>query len=69
MKKIFYGILIGIVVAFPLGMNYGRDVPLWSNPLAYKKSIPEKVKDWTDKQMDDTKSAIHEATKPIQKGK
>jgi hypothetical protein len=69
MKKLFYGILIGAVVAFPLGINYGRDVPLWSNPFAYKRSIPEKIKDWTGQQMDDTKSAIHEATKPLQKGK
>jgi gas vesicle protein len=64
MKKFFIGLVIGAVVAFPLGINFGKDVPLFSNPFAAKPDITERVKERTEEMLKDTKEAIHEATKP-----
>jgi len=64
MKKFFIGLVIGAIVAFPLGINFGKDVPLFSNPFATKPDITERVKERTEEMLKDTKEAIHEATKP-----
>ena len=64
MKKFFIGLLLGAIVAFPLGINFGKDVPLFSNPFAAKPDIPERVKERTEEMLKDTQEAIHEATKP-----
>lgn len=64
MKKFFIGLAIGLLVAFPLGINFGRDVPLLSNPFAAKPDITERVKERTGELLKETKEAIHEATKP-----
>ena len=66
MKKFFYGLIVGAIIAFPLGINFGKDKPLLSNPLAAKPDIPEKVKERTEEAIQSTKEAIHEATKPVQ---
>ena len=65
MKKFFIGLVIGMIVAFPLGINFGKDVPLLSNPFAAKPDITEKVKERTGELLKDTKEAIHDATKPV----
>lgn len=65
LKKLFAGFLIGAVVAFPLGMNAGRGTPLLSNPFA-KQDFKETVKAKTEDIIENTKGAIHEATKPVQ---
>jgi gas vesicle protein len=65
MKKFIYGIIIGAIVAFPLGINFGKDKPLLSNPFAAKPDISERVKERTEAVLKDTKEAIHEATKPV----
>ena len=31
MKKFFIGLIVGAVIAFPLGINFGKDAPLLSN--------------------------------------
>ncbi len=64
MKKFFIGLVIGLLVAFPLGINFGRDVPLLSNPFAAKPDITERVKERTGELFKETKEAIHDATKP-----
>jgi len=64
MKKFFTGFVVGAIIAFPLGINFGKDVPLWSNPFAAKPDIPERVIERTEKTIEQTKEAIHEATKP-----
>ena len=64
MKKFFIGLVIGAIVAFPLGINFGKDVPLFSNPFATKPDITERMKERTEEMLKDTKEAIHEATKP-----
>lgn len=65
MKKFFIGLVIGLIIAFPLGINFGKDVPLWSNPFTAKPDITERVKERTEELLKDTKEAIHEATKPV----
>jgi len=65
MKKFFIGMVVGIIVAFPLGINFGKDVPLWSNPLAAKRDIPDRVVERTERTLEQAKEAIHEATKPV----
>ena len=64
MKKFLIGLAIGLIVAFPLGINFGRDMPLLSNPFAAKPDITERVKERTGELLEETKEAIHEATKP-----
>ena len=64
MKKFFIGLVLGLIVAFPLGINFGRDVPLLSNPFAAKPDITERVKERTGEMLKETKEAIHDATKP-----
>jgi hypothetical protein len=64
MKKFFIGLVIGVIVAFPLGINFGKDAPLLSNPFAAKPDLTERVKERTEEMLQDTREAIHEATRP-----
>ncbi|OGI50326.1 MAG: hypothetical protein A3E57_07665 [Candidatus Muproteobacteria bacterium RIFCSPHIGHO2_12_FULL_60_33] len=66
MKKFFIGLAVGLIIAFPLGINFGKDVPLLSNPFAAKPDITERVKERTGELLKDTKEVIHDATKPVQ---
>ncbi len=66
MKKFLIGLFIGAILAFPLGINFGKDVPLLSNPFAAKPDISERVMERAKETLEDTKEAIHEATKPVQ---
>ena len=65
MKKFFIGLTIGLIVAFPLGINFGKDVPLLSNPFTAKPDITQRVKERTGELLKDTKEVIHDATKPL----
>ena len=64
MPKYIKGFILGVIITFPLGINFGKDVPLLSNPFAAKPDIAAKVIERTGSLLDDTKAAIHEATKP-----
>ena len=64
MSKVLIGLIVGVILSFPLGINFGRDVPLLSNPFAAKPDISQRVKERTDKAIEDAKEAIHDATKP-----
>jgi hypothetical protein len=63
-KKFLLGLVVGIVVAFPLGINFGRGAALLSNPFV-KPEIQKKVKAQAESIVEDTKNAIHDATKPM----
>ncbi|MFQ5759569.1 MAG: hypothetical protein ACE5HM_01200 [Acidiferrobacterales bacterium] len=58
------GLVIGAIVAFPLGMNFGKDGPLLSNLFAVKADISERIVEESGRLLKETKRAIHEATKP-----
>jgi hypothetical protein len=67
MKKFFVGIIVGAVIAFPLGINFGKDAPLLSNPMASKPDLSERVKERAGDLVQDTKEVIHDATAPARK--
>lgn len=62
-KSFLLGLLLGSVIAFLLGMNYGRDLPLFSNPFA-ERSLAHSVKHTAGALVDEAREKIHEATKP-----
>ena len=64
MLKYIRGFILGVIVTFPLGINFGKDAPLLSNPFAAKPDIAARVIERTGTLMDETKAKIHEATKP-----
>ncbi len=64
MKKFIIGLICGVIIAFPLGINFGKDVPLLSNPFAVKPDITTRVIERTGSLIEGTKEAIHDATKP-----
>ena len=65
MRKFLTGLLIGALIAFHLGINFGRHKPLLSNP--YESDVVERVKETTGQAVETTKEAIHEATEPARK--
>jgi hypothetical protein len=67
MKKFVIGFVIGAVLAFPLGINFGKDAPLLSNPFATKPDLSERVKERAGELVQDTKEVIHDATAPARK--
>jgi adenine/guanine phosphoribosyltransferase-like PRPP-binding protein len=62
MKKFLTGFVVGALVAFHLGINFGRHRPLLSNP--YADDVVEEVKERAGQAMESTKEIIHEATEP-----
>lgn len=64
MKKFIMGLMVGMIIAFPLGINFGKDVPLLSNPFAARPDISKRVVERTEDLVEGAKGAIHEATKP-----
>jgi hypothetical protein len=65
LKKFIAGLVVGAAVAFHLGINFGRDKPLLSNP--YEKDVVQRVKEGAGKAVEQTREAIHQATEPMRK--
>lgn len=65
MKKFFAGLVVGALIAFHLGINFGRHKSLFSNP--YEQDVVERVKESAGQAVETTKEAIHEATGPERK--
>lgn len=66
MKKFLIGVVVGALVAFHLGINFGRHKPLLSNP--YERDVVERVKEGAGQAVDTTRGVIHEATEPVRQG-
>jgi hypothetical protein len=62
MKRFLIGLVLGALVAFHLGINFGRHKPLLSNP--YESDVVERVKEGAGQAVETTREAIHEATEP-----
>ena len=62
--KLLKGMILGGIVAFPLGINFGKDAPLLSNPFSNKPDITDRVAERTSTLIDETKQMIHAATMP-----
>lgn len=65
MKRFLVGLVLGALVAFHLGINFGRNKPLLSNP--YETQVVEQVKERAGEAVESTREAIHEATEPARK--
>lgn len=65
MKKFVFGFVVGAIVAFHLGINFGRHKDLLSNP--YERDVVERVKDSAGQAVETTKEAIHDATEPARR--
>jgi len=65
MKKFVIGFVVGALIAFHVGINFGRHKPLLSNP--YEKDVVERVKEGAGTAVETTREAIHEATEPARK--
>ncbi len=63
-KFFVFGIIIGTLFAFPLGINFGRDDPLLSNPFN-NPSMQERVRDKARELADDARDRVHRATEPV----
>lgn len=66
MKKYLIGFVVGVLIAFHLGINFGRHKPILSNPYA-SDDVVESVKERAGKVIESTKESIHEATEPERK--
>lgn len=62
MKKFIAGLVVGALIAFHFGINFGRHKPLFSNP--YEEDVVERVKESAGQAAETAKEAIHEATEP-----
>lgn len=58
-KKYFIGIVIGLVFGLWVGVNLGKDRPLWSNPLS-EPSLSQKAKDTASDVWQDARKAARE---------
>lgn len=63
LKTFIAGLVLGALVAFFLGMNYGRGAPLISNPFA-PRDLADKIKDKAGEIAEGAREKIHAATKP-----
>jgi gas vesicle protein len=69
LKTFIFGLVIGVLISFPLGINFGRGAALFSNPFAERdvqQKLGEKMKEGTEKMLEDAKEKIHEVTKPAE---
>lgn len=63
MKSFLIGLILGAAIAFGLGYNYGRGVPMISNPFL-ERSLSADVKESAESLVEGVKEKIHEVTKP-----
>lgn len=63
LRMFFTGLFVGAIIAFPLGINFGKGAPLLSNPFA-KQDVKTKMKTGAKMFFEGAKEGIHEATKP-----
>lgn len=69
-KTFVFALVLGALIAFPLGINFGRGAPLLSNPFAQrdvKDKMMDTVKEGAEKAIEGAKEKIHEATEPARK--
>jgi hypothetical protein len=64
-KKLLIGFVVGALIAFHLGINFGRHKPLLSNP--YEQDVVQRVKEDAGQAVETTREAIHDATEPARK--
>lgn len=65
LKSFVAGLMLGALIAFFLGMNYGRGAPLLSNPFA-QRDLAGTLKDKAGEIAEGAREKIHDATKPAE---
>jgi len=63
LKSFVIGLVIGSIIAFLLGINFGRDRPWLSNPFE-KRDLSQTVKEKAGSLVEGAREKLHEATKP-----
>ncbi|MDA8364011.1 MAG: hypothetical protein M0Z84_09395 [Gammaproteobacteria bacterium] len=64
MGRFLFGVIIGGMAAFLLGYNFGRGVPLLTDPLAARSGLPAEMKTQASEILESARAAIHKATAP-----
>jgi hypothetical protein len=59
-KKYAIGAVVGLLVGLWMGVNIGKDRPIWSNPFA-EPSLTQKAKDTASGVLKDAKKAVRES--------
>lgn len=63
LRSFLVGLVIGSVIAFMAGVNFGRDQPWLSNPFA-KRDLSETVKEKAGELVEGAREKLHEVTRP-----
>ena len=70
LKYLIIGIILGAVIAFPLGINFGREEPLLSNPFKHEdvqEQVKQRAKETGKEIVEEARETIHKATEPVKK--
>jgi hypothetical protein len=59
MKKYLTGIVIGLLLGLWMGVNIGKERPLWANPFT-EDSLQQRAKDVASDAWKDTKKAVRD---------
>jgi hypothetical protein len=62
------GFVVGACAALPLGINFGRDAPLLSNPFVgsdVQHQLVERMKSGTRTALKDARERLHDATESV----
>jgi hypothetical protein len=66
LKSFIVGLIVGGVIAFWVGANYGRGAPLQNWPFA-KRDLSGTIKETAGEIAEGAREKLHEATKPASK--
>lgn len=59
MKKYIVSVLVGFVIGLWVGINIGKDQPIWSNPFTKtERSMAEKAKMKVKEMVDDAQATL-----------
>lgn len=62
MKSFLFGLVLGLLVAFPAGINIGKGQPLISNPFTEGPLVSEQVRDTASEAIEQAGEAVDNAT-------
>ena len=70
LKYLLIGMILGAIIAFPLGINFGRDEPLLSNPFKdheVQEQVKKRASETSKEIVEEARETIHKATEPVKK--
>jgi hypothetical protein len=66
LKLILLSIFIGLLVGLWLGINYGRELPLLSNPFAHQETFNDKLKRISGETLEKSGRALEKTGQELQ---